>query len=112
LSGRIVLYGHRGGAAEAPENSVAAIRHARAAGAAGVELDLRRTADDRLVVCHDADLARVAGRPERIAALPAAELTAVELVLPAFPAARERLPALETALAEAVGLALDLELKC
>jgi glycerophosphoryl diester phosphodiesterase len=46
---------HRGANREAPENTLAAFRRAMELGAHGVELDVHRTADDRLVVRHDAD---------------------------------------------------------
>ena len=48
---------HRGASAAAPENTLAAFEKAVALGADGVELDVRRTADDDLAVHHDARLA-------------------------------------------------------
>ncbi len=45
---------HRGASRMAPENTVAAFEMAAIAGADGVELDVRRTADGVLVVHHDA----------------------------------------------------------
>lgn len=48
-----LIIGHRGAPAAAPENTLAAFRAAIAMGADGIELDVRRTADDRLVVHHD-----------------------------------------------------------
>lgn len=51
------ILGHRGASAEARENTVAAFRLAAELGADGVELDVRRTSDDALVVRHDAELA-------------------------------------------------------
>ncbi len=47
---------HRGASAAAPENTVEAFRLARTLGADWVELDVRRTADGRLAVHHDAHL--------------------------------------------------------
>lgn len=44
---------HRGASRAEPENTIAAFRRAAAIGADGVELDVRRTADDHLVVHHD-----------------------------------------------------------
>ncbi|WP_306355690.1 MULTISPECIES: glycerophosphodiester phosphodiesterase family protein [unclassified Nocardia] len=49
---------HRGASAYAPENTVAATRLAAEQGATMVELDVRRTADDRLVVIRDDTLER------------------------------------------------------
>ena len=45
---------HRGASRAAPENTVAAFRRAAEMGADMVELDVRRSADGRLVVHHDA----------------------------------------------------------
>ncbi len=50
------VFAHRGASATARENSVAAFLAAAEAGADWVELDVRRTADDVLVVHHDAHL--------------------------------------------------------
>jgi glycerophosphoryl diester phosphodiesterase len=58
------VLGHRGSAGRPgrPENTLAAVRAALDGGAAGVEVDVRRTVDGVLVCSHDADLGRVAGR--------------------------------------------------
>jgi glycerophosphoryl diester phosphodiesterase len=50
--GRPLLIGHRGAAALAPENSLAAIDAAARHGADGVELDVLRDAAGRVVVAH------------------------------------------------------------
>ncbi len=56
-SGKSVLViAHRGASAARPENTLEAFRHAATLGADWVELDVRRTADDRLTVHHDAVL--------------------------------------------------------
>ena len=62
---------HRG--AEFPENSLLAFAAALEAGA-GIECDLRLTADDRVLVFHDADAWRICGSPLRIGACNLAEL--------------------------------------
>jgi glycerophosphoryl diester phosphodiesterase len=48
------IFAHRGDRVAERENTIAAFRSAAEAGAAGVELDVRRTADGHLVVHHDA----------------------------------------------------------
>ena len=62
---RVLVVGHRGARARFPENTLPAVRHALEAGADGVEVDVRVTADDVPVVAHDAtlppDLCRAAG---------------------------------------------------
>jgi glycerophosphoryl diester phosphodiesterase len=52
----MLVLGHRGSSSSFPENTVEAFRGARAAGADGVELDVRRTADGSLAVSHDGHL--------------------------------------------------------
>ncbi len=54
---------HRG--SDFPENSLVAFAIALDAGA-GIECDLRLTADDQVVVFHDADAKRMCGSPLRI----------------------------------------------
>jgi glycerophosphoryl diester phosphodiesterase len=49
---------HRGGPAEAPENTLAAFRRAAALGAHQIEFDVRSSADGALVVIHDETLDR------------------------------------------------------
>ena len=44
---------HRGGAAEAPENTIAALNHARELGVRQIETDVQLTADGVVVVSHD-----------------------------------------------------------
>lgn len=53
---RPLVVGHRGARARFPENSLPALRHALAAGADAVEIDVRASADDVLVLAHDATL--------------------------------------------------------
>jgi glycerophosphoryl diester phosphodiesterase len=48
-----LVVAHRGASRAEKENTLAAFRRAGEMGADGVELDVRRTADDRLVVHHD-----------------------------------------------------------
>lgn len=53
-----LIIAHRGDQSTAPENTLAAFRRALAAGADGVELDVRLTLDGKLVVFHDRRLDR------------------------------------------------------
>jgi len=48
-----LLIAHRGGAAEAPENTLAAFRHSLGLGIRWFELDVQITADGALAVIHD-----------------------------------------------------------
>jgi glycerophosphoryl diester phosphodiesterase len=78
---RPFVLGHRGAREAAPENSLRAFELALDEGADGVELDVRLDGDGRVVVLHDADLARVSrGTEKRLAEeLGAAELAGVDL---------------------------------
>jgi glycerophosphoryl diester phosphodiesterase len=89
-----LIIAHRGASQAEPENTVAAFRAAARAGADGVELDVRRTADDHLVVHHDAVLAD--GRPLRT--VPSAELAA-------------QIPTLDAALDACEGMFVNVEIK-
>jgi glycerophosphoryl diester phosphodiesterase len=60
--------GHRGGSLEAPENTVAAVRHSIAAGADWVEIDVRRSIDGEPVVMHDDTLERTTNGSGRVSA--------------------------------------------
>ena len=60
---RALILAHRGAWDQAPQNSPAAVRRAIELGVDGIEIDVRRTADGRLVVIHDARLRwRAVGR--------------------------------------------------
>lgn len=48
-----VNYAHRGASAYAPENTMAAFRKALQIGANGIELDLQKTKDNKIVIFHD-----------------------------------------------------------
>lgn len=48
-----LIFGHRGASADAPMNTLPAFELAAAQGADGVELDVQRTQDGKLVVMHD-----------------------------------------------------------
>lgn len=52
------IFAHRGDSKHAPENTLAAFQRALETGCEGIELDVRLTADSRVVVCHDATVDR------------------------------------------------------
>lgn len=68
------IIAHRAGVGPAPENSLAAARHAASLGARDVEVDVRQTRDRRWVCLHDPDLNRVARVNRRVSELTLAEL--------------------------------------
>ena len=55
---RVLTIAHRGASADAPENTLAAVRRAVAVGADLVEVDVQRTRDGALVLMHDTTLTR------------------------------------------------------
>jgi glycerophosphoryl diester phosphodiesterase len=55
------IIAHRGGAAVAPENTIAAFKRGIADGADWLELDVQENADGVVVIEHDRDFMRVAG---------------------------------------------------
>ena len=57
----MLIYGHRGAAGEAPENTIAGALHAIERGTRYVEIDLQLSGDDQLVVIHDKTLKRTTG---------------------------------------------------
>ena len=94
---RPLVLAHRGARRDAPENTLVAFTLALAQGADGVELDVHRTADDGLVVHHDADARRLgvlAGR-----------------TLADIRAARPDIPTLDETLDACAGAVVNIEIK-
>lgn len=67
-------FAHRGGAREAPENSLTAFRRSVGLGFTHIETDVRATADGVPVVFHDERLNRVTDRVGRVRDLPFSEV--------------------------------------
>lgn len=75
---KILLLGHRGARAFAPENTLAAFDLALEHGADGFEFDLRCTRTRELVVCHDPRFNRLPIRRHTLKQLTTASATADE----------------------------------
>lgn len=75
----LLIFGHRGASAYAPENTLPAFVLAAELGAQGVELDLQITADTHLIVHHDRTLERTAGVTGRVDQWPFADLRALDV---------------------------------
>ena len=73
------IIGHRGAAGHELENTLAGLQHAVSLGVWAIEFDIRKTKDGQLVVLHDADLKRMASRPELVGDLTLAELENIPL---------------------------------
>lgn len=74
------IIGHRGAAGLELENTATSIKRALALNVPTIEIDLRLTKDEKLVVCHDSDLARVANDPRKIRKLTLNQLKKIPLI--------------------------------
>ncbi|MBB3966180.1 glycerophosphodiester phosphodiesterase [Rhizobium metallidurans] len=99
---RPLVVAHRGGAALAAENTLAALSAAEAEGADAIETDVRQTHDGVLVCVHDADLSRLCGDPRHVADL---DLPVLRQLLPEVMTLRDVLAA-----SGKLGLLLDFKL--
>ena len=72
------MFAHRGGSALGPENTLAAFERGIRAGADGLELDVRLSADGVPVVHHDATLDRTTSASGPVVARTAADLARVD----------------------------------
>ncbi|MFI6470890.1 glycerophosphodiester phosphodiesterase [Streptomyces sp. NPDC050516] len=64
-AGHIIVFGHRGASAYAPENTLDSVQRAADLGVDWVENDVQRTRDGALVVIHDTTLARTTNVEQR-----------------------------------------------
>src|SRR5206468_11490393 len=71
-----ITFAHRGGRADAPENTLAAFRRALEIGARGLESDVRLSAEGEVVLVHNSAV-RSGLRRLRVRDLPAARLAAL-----------------------------------
>ncbi len=71
------IIGHRGAAGLALENTVSAITAGVQAGVDAIEIDVRATKDDRLVLSHDATLERTHGLARKIRHMHSDEISSV-----------------------------------
>ena len=78
ISSRLLVYGHRGGAALRPENTIAAFDYGVSCGVDGLECDVHLSRDGVVVVHHDDTLERTTGTPGRLADRTADELARLD----------------------------------
>lgn len=97
----MILIGHRGARKEAPENTQAGFDHLRQLGINHVELDVRLSKDQQLVVLHDSTVNRTTEAKGRVLDFDAAELQNMDatVALPNWPE-RSGIPLLEQVIAE------------
>jgi glycerophosphoryl diester phosphodiesterase len=110
----VEIIAHRGASADAPENTLSAMKLAWEQGADAIELDLWLSKDGRLIVFHDANTKRFEKEPRKISELTYAEAQAIDVG--AWKGARfrgEKMPSLESILATIPkGRRAVLEIKC
>ncbi|MDX2464550.1 MAG: glycerophosphodiester phosphodiesterase family protein [Porticoccus sp.] len=70
----MLVYGHRGAGGEAPENTIAACQHAIERGTRYLELDMRLSKDDQLVMIHDESVDRTTDNTGKVNTYSVAEL--------------------------------------
>ncbi|MCR2803304.1 glycerophosphodiester phosphodiesterase [Paenibacillus soyae] len=109
-----INFAHRGASAYCPENTMAAFRKALELGATGIETDVQRTADGRLVLIHDESLQRTTGDPRLVQNISFDELAGLDAgswFESSF--SGERVPALDELLEliQNTDIILNLELK-
>lgn len=69
---------HRGASKEAPENTLASSRLAFEQGADGIECDIYRTSDGKIVVLHDVNTKRTTGTDGNVDKMTLAEIQALD----------------------------------
>jgi len=113
LHDNVQITAHRGSSFSVPENTLAAIRNAIEEGADYAEIDVRLTADDRVVLLHDRDLFRVAGVKKNLSALTYEQIRSLDVGSWFSPRFRdERIPLLSNVVAFSKGrIKLSIELK-
>lgn len=99
------VWAHRGDSAHYLENTMPAFAAAVAAGADGTELDVRLSKDGHVMVFHDDDLLRLAGRSVSVEELTRTELADIRL------ANQEPIPLLTDVLAAWPRHAFNVEIK-
>jgi glycerophosphoryl diester phosphodiesterase len=109
----VAVSAHRAGPPPAPENTLAALEAAIAAGADYTEIDVQRTRDGELILVHDADFMRVAGDPRRVADVTFTEIAGlVQAPDDGSPAEERRIATLDQFIERARGrIRLMIELK-
>ncbi len=108
------IIGHRGACGYAPENTLVSIQTAHDMGVEWVELDVKLTADDVPIICHDDNLLRTTGMDADVKDVSYSairELDAGSWFADSF--VGEQIPTLEDAveLITELGMGLNLELK-
>jgi len=100
------IIGHRGVAGLALENTLSGIELGRLLGVDLIEVDVRKTKDNILVLCHDPDLARISTNTHKVSDMTLSDLRKIILN-----DGQSRVPTLEEALKVADNTPMIIELK-
>jgi glycerophosphoryl diester phosphodiesterase len=113
LSDSVEVMGHRGAAGLAPENTLAAVEAAIAAGADWIEIDVQESADGEVIVIHDSDFMKLAGVATKVWKATRDDLATIDVGSRFGPAyAGERVPTLREVLTRCRGrIGVNIELK-
>lgn len=103
---RPLVFAHRGGAKLGPENTIAGFDRGLAAGADGLELDVRLSRDGDVMVIHDSTVDRTTDARGRVNQYTAQELGRMNVL-----GSGDGVPRLEDVLARFPGVPLIIELK-
>ncbi len=113
LDDDVMIMAHRGSSLAAPENTLAAVRQAIQDRADWVEIDVQETADGEVVLFHDSDFMKLAGRDLKIWDATLDDLKEIDIgswFAPEFK--DERVPTLAEVLDECKGkIGVNIELK-
>lgn len=77
---KLIIVGHRGACGLAPENTMSAIREAVNFNADFIEIDIQRTKDNVLVVCHDPSIERTTSGKGKLIDLTWEEISVYDVI--------------------------------
>ena len=100
----MICIGHRGASAYEPENTIRAFKRAIDMGCQGVEMDLRRTKDGKIVVIHDETVDRTTNGKGKVSEMTLEEIKKLD-------SHGEKIPLLSEVLSEVKAEIFLLELK-
>ncbi len=110
----VEIIAHRGASFIAPENTMSSVRLAWESGADGVEVDIRLSADGKVVLMHDPDTTRTTGQSYTVSETTAAILRTLDAgAMKPEVFTGERIPFLEEVVSEIPSYGrLYIEIKC
>jgi len=88
-----LVIGHRGASSEAPENTLKAFERAIELNADFIEFDLQKTLNHEIIISHDSDLLRLAGKMKSLRDMSLEEIKRIDI------GEGERIPTLHELLA-------------